>query len=95
MTTPGRTSPDVEPDQRAVLAFHRNDDLDARPESHHHSIGQGRSQASPGNHIHDGTLSSTLLSTTITGSRANNMASIMDQLLNELTKIGLTNGTTP
>jgi len=95
MTTPGKTNPDVEPDQRAVLALHRNDDVDSRPESHHHTLGQGRNNASPGSHVHDGTLSAPLLGTSITGSRTNNMPDIMNQLLNELQKIGLTNATTP
>jgi len=93
MTTPG-TKPNDEVDQRAVLAIHRNDDVDSRPEAHHHTLGQGRNNASPGSHVHDGTLSAPLLSANITGSRANNMSSIMDQLLTELQKIGITNATT-
>lgn len=80
-------------DARTVLAFHRNDDVDARSESHHHTLGKSHSQASPGPHVHDGGTSEALLSTTITGSRANNTADILNQLLNELTKIGLVNGT--
>lgn len=95
MTTPGKTSSDAEPDQRAVLAFHRNDDLDSRPEAHHHSLGKGRNQGSEGSHSHDGTTSNALLSTSITGSRTNNVSSILDQIINELTKIGITNATTP
>jgi hypothetical protein len=82
-------------DARTVLAFHRNSDLDSRPEAQHHALGKGRNQACEGGHTHDGTTSNVLLSATITGSRANNMASIMDQLLTELTKLGITNATTP
>jgi len=94
MTSPKNTA-NEEPDARAVLAFHRNDDVDSRPESHHHSLGQGRSNASPGNHTHDGNTSAPLLSANITGSRTNNVGSILDQILNELAKIGITNATTP
>ena len=82
-------------DARTVLAFHRQSDLDSKPEAQHHSLGKGRNQASEGGHVHDGTTSAALLSASISGSRANNMASIMDQLLTELSKIGITNATTP
>jgi hypothetical protein len=37
-----------------VNLFHLNSDRDAGPTSQHHTLGLGPSQASPGNHIHDG-----------------------------------------
>jgi hypothetical protein len=36
---------------------HSASDSDASPKSQHHTLGTGRSQASPGNHIHDGVTS--------------------------------------
>lgn len=104
MTTPASNKPPKTTDDpidlktadaRTVLGFHRNSDLDSRPEAQHHTLGKGRNQAAEGGHLHDGQTSNVLLSATITGSRANNMASIMDQLLTELSKLGITNATTP
>ena len=37
-----------------VNLFHLNSDRDAGPTSQHHTLGLGPSQASPGNHTHDG-----------------------------------------
>ena len=37
-----------------VNLFHLNSDRDAGPTSQHHTLGLGPSQASPGNHNHDG-----------------------------------------
>jgi len=82
-------------DARTVLAFHRQSDSDSRPEAQHHTLGKGRNQACEGGHVHDGTTSNVLLSSTISGSRTNNMNDIMNQLLNELTKLGIINATTP
>lgn len=36
---------------------HFNSDVDLSPRALHHTLGLGRNQASPGNHIHDGTTS--------------------------------------
>jgi len=53
-----------------VEKFHTNSDLDLRAEAQHHSLGPGPTQASPGNHTHDGGTSPLLLDGyTITGSR--------------------------
>jgi hypothetical protein len=82
------------PNARAVIDFHRNDDVDARGSSHHHTIGTGVGQASDGRHTHGGQDSFPLLSETITGSRTNNVGSILQQIMAELSKIGLVDGTT-
>lgn len=80
---------------REVAEMHRNDDYNSRPESHHHSLGTGRTNASPGNHIHDGLTSFTLLdSVTFTGSRSTNTAIILEQVLQALVLIGATDSTT-
>lgn len=79
---------------REVLDLHRNDDLNSRPEAHHHDLGKGRNQASEGGHTHDGTTSAALLSATITGSKTSNVPSILTQIMAELSKIGLVDGTT-
>lgn len=36
---------------------HYHSDLDSGPQSQHHTLGTGRNQSSPGNHIHDGVTS--------------------------------------
>jgi hypothetical protein len=36
---------------------HSHSDVDASPQSQHHTLGTARSQSSPGNHIHDGVTS--------------------------------------
>lgn len=36
---------------------HINSDLDSNARAQHHTLGKGRNQASPGNHIHDGITS--------------------------------------
>jgi hypothetical protein len=45
------------PSAAEVNRLHHFDDSDSSPQSHHHTLGPGRNQASPGNHIHDGTTS--------------------------------------
>jgi len=59
------------PTAQAVADFHTNSDADSRAESLHHTLGPNPSQASPGNHTHDGGDSELLLlNETISGSRA-------------------------
>lgn len=90
MTTPADPSPDA----RTVATFHRNDDVDARPESHHHTLGKGRNQATEGSHNHDGVTSVALLEgVTFTGSRSSNTADILNQVLNALANVGAVNST--
>jgi hypothetical protein len=36
---------------------HRQSDVDSGPKAQHHTLGTKRNQASPGNHVHDGTTS--------------------------------------
>lgn len=51
-----------------VEKFHTNSDVDLRAESQHHTLGPSPSQASPGDHRHDGGDSPLILSGfTITG----------------------------
>ena len=42
------------PTSMATKDAHRQSDVDSSPHSQHHTLGTARSQASPGNHIHDG-----------------------------------------
>lgn len=54
-----------------VEAFHTNSDVNLRAESQHHTLGSSPTQASPGNHNHDGGNSPLILEgRQITGSRA-------------------------
>lgn len=45
------------PTAMALKDAHRQSDVDSSPQSQHHTLGTNRSQASPGNHIHDGITS--------------------------------------
>ena len=91
MTNPKQLSAD---DARKVSEFHRNDDVDSQPESHHHSLGTQRSQSSPGNHTHDGITSIAILGgVTFTGSRTSNSADIINQICNALVDVGAVNNT--
>jgi hypothetical protein len=59
------------PSAEEVITCHTNADVDIRAESLHHSLGTSGTQASPGDHNHDGGNSVALLADlTITGSRA-------------------------
>lgn len=59
------------PPAQAVDDFHTNSDVDARAESQHHTLGPNPTQASPGDHRHDGGDSALILEgETISGSRA-------------------------
>ncbi len=58
------------PPSQVVDDFHTNSDTDARAESQHHTLGSNPTQASPGNHTHNGGDSALLLENQfITGSR--------------------------
>lgn len=66
-----KPSTGVQATSEEVDNFHTNSDVDLRQESQHHTLGPGPSQASPGNHRHDGGDSELLLTgTTLSGSRA-------------------------
>lgn len=93
-TVPNETRAERSPDARAVLEFHRNDDVNSRGEAHHHTLGRGHSQASWGDHLHDGqTGEALLLGVTFTGSRTTNAASVLDQICNALSALGAVNST--
>lgn len=87
----GNSNP--KPAANVVDDFHTNSDLDTRPESQHHTLGPGDSQASPGNHQHDGGTSPLLLTGfTISGSRGGNTA--LPSLIACLVRLGATDSTT-
>lgn len=75
-----------------VEAWHRNSDLDLRAEAQHHTLGPRPSQASPGDHIHDGGTSPLLLSgVTLTGSRGGNAA--LPSIIAALVRLGASDQT--
>lgn len=47
----------LKPSAPEVNALHTADDTDSSPRAHHHTLGTGRNQSAPGNHIHDGITS--------------------------------------
>ena len=67
----------VGPEPREVALIHNRSDLDSSTLYQHHTLGVKHTQASPGDHAHDGTSSrkiGTGLSLTITGSKGGNAA---------------------
>jgi hypothetical protein len=85
---------------------HKQSDVDSSPKSQHHTLGTGRNQASPGNHIHDGITSpklgalqmdpagnNTIPVMVLTGSKGGNVA--LTNLINMLKNfINFTDNTT-
>lgn len=84
MTTPtGPTRPrmalgqDRKTNSDLHLEAHRIGDLDSGPNSQHHTLGSGRNQSSPGDHIHDGGRSKKLgagMGLTLSGPKGGNVA---------------------
>lgn len=76
-----------------VEAIHQNSDVDLRAEAQHHTLGPSPTQASPGDHMHDGGTSPLLLTgVTLTGSRGGNAA--LPSIIQALVKLGATDQTT-
>lgn len=77
-----------------VEELHRNADTDVRRESIHHTLGPRNTQAAAGDHTHNGSDSSLLLSgLTISGSRASS-ASITPSIIAALVRLGITDSST-
>lgn len=77
-----------------VEELHKNDDVDVRRESHHHTLGPRSTQAAAGDHTHDGSNSSPLLiEGTISGSRSSS-ASIMPSIIALFVRLGATDSST-
>lgn len=82
-----RPTPDVVDD------FHTNSDLDSRAQAQHHTLGSSPTQASPGDHTHDGGTSPLLLAgIQLTGSKGGNAA--LASVIAALVKLGATDSTT-
>lgn len=81
------------PPSEEIERFHTNDDLDGAATAHHHSLGSKRTQASPGDHTHDGGSSKQLLDgVTLTGAKAGNAA--LASVIGALVALGATDNTT-
>ena len=73
------------PPAKVVLDFHTNSDVDGSSATQHHSLGLNRGQASPGDHMHDGSTSKLILTgVTISGAKGGNtaLASVIAALVN-------------
>lgn len=93
--TPGTFGRDEnpKPPAQAVDDFHTNSDVDARAESLHHTLGPNPTQASPGDHRHDGGDSALILEgETISGSRATDAWRISVNAI--LVRLGATDNST-
>lgn len=85
---------DPSPSATVVVAFHKNSDLDVRPESQHHTLGARPYQASPGNHNHDGGTSPLILDGyVIVGSKAN-PSTVLPSIIACLVRLGAKDTTT-
>lgn len=84
----------TKPSSKEVRDFHYNDDVDGDNNSHHHTLGPGRGQASPGQHSHDGGTSKALFDgVTLTGAKGGNVA-LTNLIAVLVDRFGLTDGTT-
>lgn len=80
-------------DARVVQKIHERADTDAGRTALHHTLGVMPNQASPGNHIHDGTTSARPLSGfNLSGSRGGNAA--LPSIIACLVQLGATDNTT-
>lgn len=85
---------DPSPGSRIVEQFHKNADTNTRKESIHHTLGSAPSQASPGDHNHNGGSSRKLLeSYTLSGSKSN-PTTMWPSILQCLVRLGATDNTT-
>lgn len=83
----------MRPEAKVVNEFHSNDDVDKDSNAHHHTLGSGANQASPGPHTHDGTDSVALLEgIELAGSRGGNLA--LQSVIQALVALGATDNTT-
>jgi len=65
------------PTAREVNALHHKSDVDSGPFAQHHTIGIGRNQSPPGDHVHDGVSSRKLGAErgyVLTGAKGGNVA---------------------
>lgn len=78
-----------------TTAIHKKADTNVRAESIHHTLGTRRGQAAFGDHTHNGTDSNALLPNVVfTGSRASNLAGIVQQITQALVRLGANDNTT-
>jgi hypothetical protein len=88
------------PSAKEVTDFHRNADTNKQPESIHHTLGNSRNNASPGDHTHDGGSSAALWSQaggdTVSGNLGvyKSLAIAVKSILNMLSKKGIADSTT-
>ena len=81
------------PDAVSVRELHTNSDLDSGPQSQHHTLGPGVTQAANGAHTHDGNDSALLLEgITITGTKGT--AACDSSIIAALMRLGATDSTT-
>ena len=85
---------DASPPADIVASFHKNAAIDSRAEDIHHTVGPEPSQASPGNHTHNGSDGALLLEAyTITGSKAN-PTTVLPSVIAALVRLGAKDSTT-
>ena len=85
---------DPSPSSNVVTKFHKNADTDVRKESIHHTLGSRPSQASPGDHTHNGGDSKQILEGfTIVGSKSS-PSTMWPSIIACLVRLGAEDSTT-
>lgn len=93
-TAPKPKDEDPSPSAEKVIQFHNRAPIDTRAEDIHHTLGVTGTQASPGDHNHDGGDSVLLLEGfTIVGSKANPQT-VLPSLIAGFVRLGMKDSTT-
>lgn len=92
---------DGSPTSKEVELFHRHADTDGSAKAIHHTLGNGKDQASPGNHSHDGGTSPRIDpkdiladTVTITGNKTTGDATWRNSITAALVALGAKDATT-
>lgn len=88
----GSVNSGLRPEGKVVNEFHSNDDVDKDSNAHHHTLGSGSNQSSPGAHRHDGADSIPLLEGfELSGTRGTSSA--IGSIILALVQLGATDNT--
>lgn len=85
---------DPSPSGRVVEQFHKNADTDTRRESIHHTLGPTGTQASPGDHDHNGGTSRKLLDGYILTGSKGTPSTMWPSIIQCLVRLGAEDNTT-
>ena len=93
-TEPGTKKEDPSPSGVVVTKFHKNADTDSRAEAIHHTLGNSPTQASPGNHTHDGSSSPLILQGMVLSGAKATPSTMWPSIIAALVRLGAKDSTT-